>query len=91
MPTMNPDGYEAAVEGVCSPNPEITGRANKNLVDLNRNFPDQFVLNDMKDPDFTKGREPESLNMMAWITLNPFVLSGKCPHLNTRVIFQNFM
>lgn len=40
MPSANPDGFESSVEGTCS---GITGRTNANNVDLNRDFPDQFV------------------------------------------------
>jgi carboxypeptidase D len=39
MPSMNPDGFENSLEG---DGYSITGRANANNVDLNRDFPDQF-------------------------------------------------
>ena len=39
MPSMNPDGFYISREGECS---GIAGRYNKNNVDLNRDFPDQF-------------------------------------------------
>ncbi|KAL1237954.1 Carboxypeptidase [Trichinella pseudospiralis] len=39
MPSMNPDGYENAVEGDIM---DYTGRNNSNNVDLNRNFPCRF-------------------------------------------------
>src|SRR5690606_9543652 len=38
-PSINPDGYEDAIEGDCE---GIVGRENANQVDLNRDFPDQF-------------------------------------------------
>lgn len=42
MPTMNPDGYAAALEQLVErgQNAWSTGRANAHEVDLNRNFPD---------------------------------------------------
>ncbi|CAG2120947.1 unnamed protein product, partial [Medioppia subpectinata] len=40
MPTMNPDGYEKSLLGDC--NSEY-GRGNAHKVDLNRNFPDQYM------------------------------------------------
>jgi len=76
MPSMNPDGYEAAAEGVCDPNPSNIGRQNENHVDLNRNFPDQFVINKTDDAGMVAKREPETLNVMKWIVENPFVLSA---------------
>lgn len=74
MPSMNPDGFEASVEGECSPNPEKPGRQNANGKDLNRNFPDQFVPYD--DYKLIRGRQPETLNMMTYISSNDFVLSA---------------
>ena len=50
MPSMNPDGTE------------LGGRTNANGMDLNRDFPDQWV-----DPVNTAaGREVETANVMAW-------------------------
>jgi len=37
---MNPDGYEVAVEGECSPDENKLGKLNANLKDLNHDFPD---------------------------------------------------
>ncbi|KAK0056409.1 carboxypeptidase D [Biomphalaria pfeifferi] len=67
MPSMNPDGFELAREGDCT---GLTGRANKNNVDLNRNFPDQF---------WPSGNlQKETLAVMNWITnaMPNFVLSA---------------
>lgn len=66
LPTMNPDGYARAVEGTIL---GITGRANGNGFDLNRNFPDRF----------NRGRtpiQPETQAVMDWIESYPFVLSA---------------
>ncbi|XP_064619385.1 carboxypeptidase D-like isoform X2 [Lineus longissimus] len=65
MPTLNPDGFEHAHEGVCG---GVLGRGNGKDVDLNRNFPDQFKT--------VRGQEPETLAMMKWIQENKFVLSA---------------
>uniref|UniRef100_A0A2C9JLP4 Peptidase M14 domain-containing protein n=1 Tax=Biomphalaria glabrata TaxID=6526 RepID=A0A2C9JLP4_BIOGL len=70
MPSMNPDGFEMAVEGDCG---TMTtgkgGRENANMVDLNRNFPDQFGGN-------LDNIQPETKALMSWIEENPFVLSA---------------
>jgi carboxypeptidase D len=51
MPSMNPDGTE------------LGQRYNANNVDLNRDFPDQFV-----DPvNTTVGRQPETAAVMSWV------------------------
>ncbi|XP_022710444.1 carboxypeptidase D-like isoform X2 [Varroa jacobsoni] len=71
MPSMNPDGYEKAKEGDYE---SLTGRTNANNVDLNRNFPDQYLGN---QTEAGKDKfEPETLAMMSWITSRPFVLSA---------------
>ncbi|XP_061162564.1 carboxypeptidase D-like [Saccostrea echinata] len=67
MPTMNPDGFENAIEGQCRGE---TGRANQNNVDLNRNFPDQFVGNPKNSI------QPETKALMDWIEGQKFVLSA---------------
>ena len=48
----------------------IQGRANHNLVDLNRNFPSLF------HPGNPGERQPETLAVMQWIKSYPFVLSA---------------
>ena len=68
--SANPDGFEVSVEGNCKSLPGGVGRFNKNKVDLNRNFPDQFNLRDTPIP------EPETINIMKWIRAHPFVLSA---------------
>ena len=67
MPTMNPDGFENAKEGQCAGD---IGRGNQNLVDLNRNFPDQFSGSPMK------AIQPETRALMNWIEGQKFVLSA---------------
>uniref|UniRef100_A0A665UQD4 Peptidase M14 domain-containing protein n=1 Tax=Echeneis naucrates TaxID=173247 RepID=A0A665UQD4_ECHNA len=66
MPSMNPDGYEAAIEGDVK---GYKGRNNSNNFDLNRNFPDQFTT--ITDP-----RQPETIAVMNWLKSIPFVLSA---------------
>lgn len=65
LPSMNPDGYEAAVQS------HVDGRENANRVDLNRNFPDQYGTN-----SFNRVQEPETLAVMNWSLSTPFVLSA---------------
>ncbi|XP_067932330.1 carboxypeptidase D-like [Watersipora subatra] len=76
MPTANPDGFEAAVQGIenegynddsCT---GIIGRTNANDVDLNRNFPDQF-----RAKPFAKIQQETQL-LTNWISNNKFVLSA---------------
>ncbi|CAL1533608.1 unnamed protein product, partial [Lymnaea stagnalis] len=70
MPSMNPDGFEKAIEGSCGTDYDAgAGRENANGVDLNRNFPDQFK-NDVII------LEPETQSLINWIENNPFVLSA---------------
>ena len=69
MPSMNPDGFERSLEGLCGGTP--SGRNNANGIDLNRDFPDQFDIMPRSRP-----REPETEALIRWITANPFVLSG---------------
>lgn len=73
---MNTDGFEATPEGECSPDPDILGRCNANLADLNRDFPDQFVDSGDTFEELLEGRQPETQNVMKWIVANYFVLSA---------------
>jgi carboxypeptidase D len=59
VPTLNPDGFEAG------------WRNNKNRIDLNRNFPDQFL--DPKE-DLAR-RQPETRALMEFTRRYPFVMS----------------
>lgn len=45
MPSMNPDGYEMSLLGDAS---SAIGRGNAHSVDLNRNFPDQYFVNEVR-------------------------------------------
>lgn len=74
MPSANPDGFELAKEGDCYGSSKPSGRENANGVDLNRNFPDQFVP--LNGSALIDGRQPETVNLMSWIVNNPFVLSA---------------
>ena len=71
LPSMNPDGYEMAKEDDCFGAGRQSGRKNANGIDLNRDFPDQFVKENPKHQP-----QPETLAVMTWIVSNPFVLSA---------------
>ena len=76
MPSLNPDGFEAAEEGQCGQQSGGgAGRRNANDRDLNRNFPDQF-RDHVPWRNMVSSREPETVSAMNWIVSNPFVLSG---------------
>lgn len=49
LPSMNPDGYEISKEGDVY---GAKGRANAKGVDLNRNFPDHYEVNDVRSPEY---------------------------------------
>ncbi|XP_060076300.1 carboxypeptidase M-like [Ylistrum balloti] len=66
LPTMNPDGFEASFEGSCAGN---VGRANSNMFDLNRNFPDKFEFNDLE-------QQPETKAVISWLSQYQFILSA---------------
>ncbi|XP_046842736.1 carboxypeptidase D-like isoform X2 [Xenia sp. Carnegie-2017] len=70
LPSMNPDGWEASIEGHCL---GMRGRANKNGYDLNRNFPDYFYP---QNAMFNGKPEVETKAVMNWISSIPFVLSA---------------
>lgn len=78
MPSLNPDGFEAASEGHCyqADYDGGTGRKNANKKDLNRNFPDQFRDDSTDREALLAGREAETIAAMKLIVENPFVLSG---------------
>ena len=59
---MNPDGYAKKT------------RENSNMVDLNRNFPPQFPQS--VHAGETASQQPETLAIMSWSKLYPFVLSA---------------
>lgn len=66
MPSMNPDGFEIAVQGYCT---GTRGRYNANYKDLNRNFKDPYLKR--KQPI-----QPETKAIMNWSQKIPFVLSA---------------
>ncbi|TMS38359.1 hypothetical protein L596_005101 [Steinernema carpocapsae] len=89
LPSMNPDGFELAYSTAPTERQWLTGRANANGVDLNRNFPDLdsllYNLEENQVPRYdhlmelftdTKAREPEVLAVGQWILSSPFVLSA---------------
>ena len=67
MPSMNPDGYENATK---NPHDWLQGRSNAHHVDLNRNFPDHFL------PEEVGPMQPETKAVTDWIVKNNFVLSA---------------
>jgi len=67
---MNPDGYEVAKEGECSPDENILGRLNANLVDLAGSFPDIRIQDGIYE-----NRQPETLSVINWIDTPDFLLS----------------
>uniref|UniRef100_A0A2R5L4K7 Putative carboxypeptidase d n=1 Tax=Ornithodoros turicata TaxID=34597 RepID=A0A2R5L4K7_9ACAR len=68
MPSMNPDGYEMSQEKDYG---SVSGRFNAHNVDLNRDFPDQFLPNRTGTT-----REVETEAMMRFVLAQPVVLSG---------------
>lgn len=67
--SMNPDGYEISKEGDVG---SVNGRANANNIDLNRNFPDQYVV----DNNGSWIAQPETEAVIKWTESIPFVLSA---------------
>lgn len=77
MPSMNPDGFDASEEAVCEPYPNKLGRRNAQGKDLNRDFPDQFLVKeDATYEELIRSRQPETVSVMKWIVEQPFVLSA---------------
>ncbi|XP_049517657.1 carboxypeptidase M-like [Dermacentor silvarum] len=66
MPSMNPDGFAVAKEGICD---GVTGRENARGVDLNRNFPNRYHTQ-------TDEEQPETTAVRAWSHNIPFVLAA---------------
>ncbi|KAK5645310.1 hypothetical protein RI129_006610 [Pyrocoelia pectoralis] len=66
LPSMNPDGFEKASEGMCVGE---HGRCNLRNMDLNRNFPDFYVKNMYPS-------QPESTAIQKWMDKTPFILSA---------------
>lgn len=79
MPTMNPDGFENSMEGVCDSR-RMAGRGNMKNVDLNRDFPSQYAplkqLQNGTTGDLFYDRQPETIAVMKWILKENFVLSA---------------
>jgi hypothetical protein len=89
LPSMNPDGFEMALKMDPSQRGWLTGRANANGIDLNRDFPDLdtlfFYLEQNAIPRFdhlyalfndpTK-HQPETKAVGNWLLAMPFVLSA---------------
>jgi len=71
MPTMNPDGYARSKVACMHERSSRRGRVNANNVDLNRNFPDP-ILNNQVDAS----TQPETRAIMEWTLAEPFVLSA---------------
>lgn len=71
FPSMNPDGHARSQVGCKFEDPSKKGRLNANNIDLNRNFPDLLVGNQID-----AGTQPEVLALMDWSRKEPFVLSA---------------
>ncbi|KHJ47082.1 zinc carboxypeptidase [Trichuris suis] len=65
IPSMNPDGFNAAAEGDCF---SVRGRSNKHGVDLNRNYPNIWR-------PIRVQHEPETIAFINWVKTVPTVLS----------------
>ncbi|XP_037660647.1 carboxypeptidase N catalytic chain isoform X2 [Choloepus didactylus] len=88
LPSMNPDGYEAAAAQGPDYSGYLVGRNNANGVDLNRNFPDLNTYayynekyggpnHHLPLPDNWKSQvEPETQAVIQWLRSFNFVLSA---------------
>ncbi|ETN76194.1 hypothetical protein NECAME_11860 [Necator americanus] len=89
LPSMNPDGFDLALNTDPADRGWLTGRGNANGVDLNRDFPDLdgvfYELEKLKVPRFDhlmelfsdeKERQPETVAVGQWTLSLPFVLSA---------------
>uniref|UniRef100_A0A158R4K0 Peptidase_M14 domain-containing protein n=1 Tax=Syphacia muris TaxID=451379 RepID=A0A158R4K0_9BILA len=89
LPTMNPDGFEAALRTDSTERNWMKGRKNANGVDLNRDFPDLdkvfYELTDTGVPRYdhlldlirdTTKHQPETQAVGMWLLSLPFVLSA---------------
>jgi carboxypeptidase E len=91
MPSMNPDGFEAALNTEPEKRSWLLGRGNAHGVDLNRNFPDLdslfYYLEEQRLPfydhllelfrdDSDAKYEPEVRAVGQWILSLPFVISA---------------
>uniref|UniRef100_A0A1I7UH66 Peptidase_M14 domain-containing protein n=1 Tax=Caenorhabditis tropicalis TaxID=1561998 RepID=A0A1I7UH66_9PELO len=89
LPSMNPDGFELALSTEPAQRQWLTGRANINGVDLNRDFPDLdsifYELQKIQVPKFDHllslfddnvDRQPETIAVGQWTLSLPFVLSA---------------
>jgi carboxypeptidase E len=89
LPSMNPDGFELALNTPTAQRQWLTGRSNANGLDLNRDFPDLdsvfYALEERKVPKFDhltemfdedKERQPETVAVGHWILSLPWVLSA---------------
>ncbi|XP_076993224.1 carboxypeptidase Z [Tamandua tetradactyla] len=90
LPSMNPDGYEVAAAEGAGYNGWMSGRANAQNLDLNRNFPDltsefyQLAASRVTRRDhlaipqhYWSGKvAPETKAIMKWMQAIPFVLSA---------------
>ncbi|XP_014255369.1 carboxypeptidase D-like [Cimex lectularius] len=65
LPSLNPDGFELAKEGLCQEGP---GRGNANGADLNRNFPSVRL-------QASGEHQPETIAVMQWMLEQHFMLS----------------
>jgi len=79
LPSINPDGFDRAVEGKCSGTGKEAGMYSEGGVDLNRDFPTyaeyvRFLEDYSYDPYI--GRQTETKALMQWIVDEPWVLGA---------------